>query len=86
LTSRTKLAYSGSMSSDDDKIQQIRTLTARIAQDKAQIMELIPQVFPENRGERAVRGRLTEVADASGWTREYVARIRDAARKGNASG
>jgi hypothetical protein len=63
--------------SDAEKIEEIRTRAQRIADDKARILELIPQVFPEKRGEPPVRGRLNEVVAASGWTREYVARIRD---------
>lgn len=63
--------------SDEQKIEEIRQLTERIARDKARVYELIPQVFPEKRGEPPVRGRLTQVVDASGFTREYVARIRD---------
>ncbi|MFF7550928.1 hypothetical protein ACFZCU_46100 [Streptomyces canus] len=62
---------------DEQKIEEIRTLTERIAADRARIFELIPQVFPEKRGEEPVRGRLNEVVKASGFTREYVARIRD---------
>lgn len=62
---------------DQQKIEEIRELTKRIAQDRARVFELIPQVFPEKRGEPAVRGRLNEVVEASGFTREYVARIRD---------
>lgn len=62
---------------DAEKIEEIRAITQRMAQDKARLFELIPQVFPEKRGELAVRGRLNEVVDASGFTREYVARIRD---------
>lgn len=62
---------------DEQKIEEIRTLTERMAADRARILELIPQVFPEKRGEESVRGRLNEVVKASGWTREYVARIRD---------
>lgn len=62
---------------DEQKIQEIADLTDRMAQDKARIFELIPQVFPEKRGEEPVRGRLNEVVKASGFTREYVARIRD---------
>lgn len=65
------------MADDQQKIQEIRELAQRIAADRERILELIPQVFPERRGEPPVRGRLNEVADASGWTREYVARIRD---------
>lgn len=62
---------------DEQKIEEIRQLTERMAADKARIFELIPQVFPEKRGEEPVRGRLNEVVKASGFTREYVARIRD---------
>lgn len=62
---------------DEQKIEEIRQLTERITADRARIFELIPQVFPEKRGEEPVRGRLTEVVKASGFTREYVARIRD---------
>jgi hypothetical protein len=43
----------------------------------SRIFELIPQVFPEKRGEAPVRSRLNEVVRASGFTGEYVARIRD---------
>ena len=62
---------------DEQKIAEIAKLTERMAADKARIFELIPQVFPEKRGEPPVRGRLNEVVKASGFTREYVARIRD---------
>jgi hypothetical protein len=62
---------------DEQKIEEIRELTKRMAADRARIFELIPQVFPEKRGEPPARGRLTEVVKASGFTREYVARIRD---------
>lgn len=62
---------------DKEKVEEIRALTKRMADDKARIFQLIPEVFPEKRGEPAVRGRLNEVVDASGFTREYVARIRD---------
>lgn len=62
---------------DEQKIEEIRRLTERITADRARIFELIPQVFPEKRGEEPVRGRLNEVVKASGFTREYVARIRD---------
>lgn len=62
---------------DEQKIEEIRKLTERITADRARVFELIPQVFPEKRGEEPVRGRLNEVVKASGFTREYVARIRD---------
>ena len=62
---------------DHEKIEEIRMRTQRMAEDRARILELIPQVFPEKRGEPPVRGRLNEVVQVSGFTREYVARIRD---------
>lgn len=69
---------------DAEKIAEIRTRASDIrererliAKDKAHLYELIRLAFPENRGEPKVRGRLTEVVNASGLTREYVARIRD---------
>jgi hypothetical protein len=62
---------------DEQKIAEIKKLSDRMASDRARILELIPQVFPEKRGEEPVRGRLTEVVKATGWTREYIARIRD---------
>lgn len=62
---------------DEDRIAEIRQITQQEAQLRARKLELIPKVFPEKRGEPKVRGRLNEVSDASGWTREYVARIRD---------
>lgn len=62
---------------DAERIEEIRKRAQRIAEDRARIFELIPQVFPETRGEPKVRGRLNEVVEASGFTREYVARIRD---------
>lgn len=62
---------------DEQKIKEIQALTERMTADRARIFELIPQVFPEKRGKEPVRGRLNEVVKASGFTREYVARIRD---------
>lgn len=62
---------------DAEKIEEIRQRSKRMADDRARILELIPQVFPEKRDEPAVRGRLNDVVEASGWTRDYVARIRD---------
>ncbi|HET6634948.1 MAG TPA: hypothetical protein VFH77_07950 [Streptomyces sp.] len=69
---------------DTQRLDEIRALADQIRErdrlnaiDKAALYGLIPQVFPEKRGEPKVRGRLNEVVDASGLTREYVARIRD---------
>lgn len=68
---------------DEEKIEEVRQLAQRIKErderndkDKARIRELIPQVVPKP-SEPPIRGRLTEVVKATGWTREYVARIRD---------
>jgi hypothetical protein len=62
---------------DEEKIAEMAKRTQRIADDRAWILKAIPEVFPERRGEPAVRGRLTAVVKATGFTREYVARIRD---------
>lgn len=62
---------------DEERLDEIELRTRRAAEDKAAVWSLIPQVFPEKRGEPKVIGRLTAVVRASGYTREYVARIRD---------
>ncbi|MGI5223522.1 hypothetical protein [Actinoallomurus sp. CA-142502] len=65
------------LKTDEERIARIAELRDRIDRDRAEIFELIPQCFPEKRGEPQVRGRLNEVVEASGWTRAYVANIRD---------
>lgn len=62
---------------DDEKIAEMAKRTARIAEDRDWIIRTIPEVFPEKHGGEPVRGRLAAVVKATGWTREYVARIRD---------
>lgn len=62
---------------DEERLDEIELRTRRCAEDKARAMELIPLVFPEKHGGEKVRGRLNAVVAASGYTREYVARIRD---------
>ncbi|TMR18543.1 hypothetical protein ETD86_21580 [Nonomuraea turkmeniaca] len=62
---------------DEQRLERIREIKARMDADRAELFALIREVFPENRGEPPVRGRLTEVVKASGWTRTYVADIRD---------
>lgn len=64
----------------EEKLEEVRAAALRIRErdrqneeDRNWIRTLIPQLFPD----RAPRGRLSEVVDATGWTREYVARIRD---------
>jgi hypothetical protein len=49
---------------------------------RRQLLAEVHDVFPETRGEPSVRGRLTAVVKASGWTRAYVADIRDGKVKG----
>lgn len=62
------------------QLDEVRTIARRIKdrdrkndEDRDRIRALIPQLFPDP----APRGRLSEVVEATGWTREYVARIRD---------
>jgi hypothetical protein len=62
---------------DEERIARIAELRKRMERDRTKILELIPQVFPEKRGEPPVRGRLNEVVEATGWTRAHVANIRD---------
>jgi hypothetical protein len=62
---------------DEQRLDRIREIKARMDADRAELLTLIRDVFPETRGEPPVRGRLTEVVKASGWTRTYVADIRD---------
>lgn len=62
---------------DEERIARIAELRDRMNRDRAEILDLIPKAFPEKRGEPPVRGRLNEVVEASGWTRAYVADIRD---------
>lgn len=63
--------------SDEEKVEEMAKRTQRMADDKAWIFKTIPEVFPEKHGGEQVRGRLTAVVKATGFTREYVARIRD---------
>jgi hypothetical protein len=62
---------------DEEKIAEMAKRTARITEDREWIIRTIPEVFPEKHGGEPVRGRLAAVVKATGWTREYVARIRD---------
>ncbi len=59
------------------RLQRIRALRAQLDEVRAELFAEIRDAFPENRGEPQVRGTLARVAAASGWTREYVAQIRD---------
>lgn len=62
---------------DEQRLARIAELKAQIDADRAELLALIPTVFPEKRGEEPVRGRLNEVVRITGWTREHIARIRD---------
>lgn len=62
---------------DEQKIQELREITELEKRQRARKLLLVRSAFPEARGEPQVRGRLKEVTEASGWTREHVANIRD---------
>jgi hypothetical protein len=65
-----------------EQLKELRAAALRIKErerqndeDRDHIRALIPQLFPEPKP--YPRGRLSEVVEATGYTREYVARIRD---------
>lgn len=65
-----------------EQLEEVRAIARRIRdrdrkndEDRDRIRSLIPKLFPEPKP--YPRGRLNEVVEATGWTREYVARIRD---------
>jgi hypothetical protein len=64
------------------QLEEVRAIARRIKEresqndeDRDRIRALIPRLFPEPKP--YPRGRLSEVVEATGYTREYVARIRD---------
>lgn len=64
-----------------EQLQELRAATLRIKErerqndeDRDHIRALIPKLFPTK---PYPRGRLSEIVEATGYTREYVARIRD---------
>jgi hypothetical protein len=66
----------------EEQLEEVRAIARRIKERERQIDEdrdriraLIPRLFPEPKP--YPRGRLSEVVEATGYTREYVARIRD---------
>ena len=65
------------MPTDDERLERIRSLRAKLDATRADLFREIRESFPENRGEPAVRGWLAKVSKASDYTREYVAQIRD---------
>lgn len=62
---------------DQERLNEIREITQQEKDLRARKLQLMRDVFPETRGEPKVRGRLTAVVNASGYTREHVAQIRD---------
>lgn len=62
---------------DEQKIEELREITELEKRQRARKLLLVRGAFPEARGEPQVRGRLKVVTEASGWTREHVANIRD---------
>jgi hypothetical protein len=65
-----------------EQLDEVRAIARRIKEresqndeDRDRIRALIPLLFPEPKP--YPRGRLSEVVEATGYTREYVARIRD---------
>jgi hypothetical protein len=67
------------MTEPDDKIRQLRAereeLLDQAEQIRQQILTEVQRAFPE--GQEPPRGLLTRMVNATGWTRAYVADIRD---------
>lgn len=62
---------------DEQKIKELREITELEKKLRSRKLQLVHGAFPETRGKPQVRGRLKEVSEAAGWTREHVANIRD---------
>lgn len=62
---------------DEDRIRRIREITEKVNALNAERFDLIRTVLPKDREVPVVRGRLSEVVKATGWTRTYVTKIRD---------
>lgn len=82
LASPTGLGHHGRV--DEEHYAEIERIRAQL--DKAaervdklreELHQAVRAAFPETAGMPQQRGVLTEVARRSGWTREYVAQIRD---------
>lgn len=56
---------------------ELRDLQSAVSKKQEALYAEIFNAFPENRGQGQKRGVLAELARRSGWTREYVAQIRD---------
>ncbi|WP_344015539.1 hypothetical protein [Streptomyces thermospinosisporus] len=57
--------------------RELRELQRAVSEKQEALYKEIFNAFPENRGEDRKRGVLAELSRRSGWTREYVAQIRD---------
>jgi hypothetical protein len=64
---------------------ELRDLQNAVAKKQEALYAEIFSAFPENRGGGQKRGVLAELARRSGWTREYVAQIRDGKMTGGAT-
>lgn len=62
---------------DETRLNRIAELRDELDRVHAALFAEIREAFPETRGEPKVRGRMAQVAAASRYSREYVARIRD---------
>ena len=71
--------HNGPMPEPDDTINRLRTEREhhleRAEQLRQQILTAVRAAFPE--GQDPPRGLLTRLVNATGWTRAYVADIRD---------
>lgn len=68
------------MTTDQERLDRIADLRDRIAALRAEFFKEIHGAF-HDRTEEPARGWLAKVAKASGFTREYVAQIRDGKAK-----
>ena len=66
-----------SPASDAERLERIGFLRDRSASDRAELLALVKDAFPETRGEAKVHGRVGQVCELTGWKREYVSRIRN---------
>jgi hypothetical protein len=62
---------------DEERIRRIREITEQVNALNVERFELIRTVLPKDPEEPLVRGRLSAVVKATGWTRTYVTKIRD---------
>lgn len=60
----------------EQKLQELREITELEKQQRTRKLQLVRELLPKGQ-EAAPRGRLKAVSEASGWTREHVANIRD---------